>query len=92
MTSLLNPAADQRTRVMLFAFNVDPNSSLSVTAVSAQGVTYQLPIEYVGKVQGMDSVTSLIAILPQDAALHGDLFISLTAAGVRSTDVVFAIR
>ena len=79
---------------MLFAFNVDPNTSStwSVTAVSTQGVTYQLPIEYVGKVQGVDSITGLIVILPQDAALHGDVFISLTVAGVRSNDVVFAIR
>jgi len=77
---------------MLFAFNVDPGKTLSVTAVSTQGVTYQLPIEYVGKVQGMDLITRLIIILPQDAALHGDLTISLTMAGTRSNEVVFAIR
>jgi len=77
---------------MLFAFNVDPGKTLSVTAVSTQGVTYQLPIEYVGKVQGMDLITRLIVISPQDAALHGDLTISLTMAGVRSNEVVFAIR
>lgn len=79
---------------MLFAFNVDPSTSstLSVTAVSTQGVTYQLPIEYVGKVQGLDLISSLVVILPQDADLHGDLFISLTMAGIRSNDVVFAIR
>jgi hypothetical protein len=76
---------------MLFAFNVDPGTSLSVTGV-ANGVTYQLPIEYVGRVQGMDLITRLIIILPQDAALHGDLTISLTMAGVRSNEVVFAIR
>jgi hypothetical protein len=76
---------------MLFAFNVDPGTSLSVTGV-ANGVTYQLPIEYVGRVQGMDFIIRLIVILPQGTALHGDLAVSLTAAGIRSNEVVFAIQ
>ena len=94
LTSPFNTTEDQRTRVMLFAFNIDPgtSSTLSVMAVSTQGVTYQLLIEYVGKVQGLDSITSLIVILPQDASLHGDLSISLTVAGIRSNEVLFAIK
>ena len=94
LTSPLNAAADQRTRIMLFAVNIDPGttSSLSVTAISNQGVTYQLPIEYLGKVSTFDSITTLILVLPQDPALHGDSFVSLTVAGVRSNDVVFVIQ
>jgi hypothetical protein len=76
---------------MLFAFNVDPGTNLSVNAV-ANGVTYQLPIEYLGKVEGMDFITRLVVILPQAAGLHGDLTISLTAAGIRSNEVVFAVK
>jgi hypothetical protein len=77
---------------MLFALNVDPTKPLSVVAVNTQGVTYQLPIEYVGRVQDVDSITRLIVILPQDAALHGNLSISLTMEGIRSNEVVFAIQ
>ena len=91
---LLNPLSDPRTRVMLFASNIDPgaSSAVSVSAVTTQGVTYQLPIEFVGKLPGFDSVTTLIMILPQDPNLHGDVSVTVTVAGVRSTAVVFAIR
>jgi hypothetical protein len=94
ITSPLNLTADQRTRVMLFVANLDPHATpLSVTAVSsARGQTYQLPIEFVGNLPTMDSVTTLIVILPQDTLLHGDLFITVTAAGVQSNSVQFAIR
>ena len=91
---LMNPIGDQRTRVMLFAQNVDPNivTTWSVTAVSAQGVSYQLPIEYVGPFPGLEFITTVIVKLPQDPALHGDLTVNLTVAGVRSNNVVFAIQ
>ena len=92
LTSPLNLVSDQRTRVMLFATNVDPNSAISVTAVKSGGATYQLPVEYVGKSPGMDSVTTIIVILPQDSTLHGDIAVSLTAAGIKSNSVVFAIQ
>jgi uncharacterized protein (TIGR03437 family) len=95
MTTAVSLGADQRTRVMLFATNVDPSmaSSLSATAVSAQGVTYQLPIEYVGKVPNVDTtITQIVVILPQDSTLHGDVSVTLTLAGSQSNKVVFAIR
>jgi PLD-like domain len=96
MTTAVNLSADQRTRVMLFATNVDPTlaSSLSATAVSAQGVTYQLPIEYVGRVPNVDTVAiiQIIIVLPQDPTLHGDLSVTITMAGSQSNKVVFAIR
>jgi len=96
MTTAVSLGADQRTRVMLFATNVDPTmaSSLSATAVSTQGVTYQLPIEYVGKVPNMDTgtITQIIVILPQDSTLHGDVSVTIMLAGSQSNKVVFAIR
>ena len=94
LTTLLNMSTDQRTRVMLFATNVDPatRSTWVVTAVSSTGVQYQLPVEYAGLSAGADATTSFIVILPQDPALHGDLTVSLTVAGIRSNTIVFAIR
>jgi hypothetical protein len=90
----LNLTSDQATRVMLFAVNVDrsTNPTLSVAAVSSQGVPYQLPIEHVGSVPGFEFITTLIVRLPQDPTLHGDLSVSLIVGGTRSNSVVFAIR
>ena len=87
-------SVDQRTRVMLFANNVDPTTRNTwiVTAVSSAGVQYQLPVEFAAKGPGTDTVTSFIVILPQDPALHGDLTVTLTVAGVRSNSIVFGIR
>jgi hypothetical protein len=94
LTTLLNMSTDQRTRVMLFANNVDPNTRNTwiVTAVSSTGAQYQLPVEYAGRGPGDDSVTSFIIILPQDPALHGDLTVRLTITGVQSNTIKFSIR
>ena len=93
VTSPFALTADKRTRVMLFVSNLDPATTpLSVSAVSTKGVNYQLPIEFVGKLPVMDSVTTLIVILPQDTSLHGDLFVTVTAAGVQSNSIQLAIR
>jgi phosphatidylserine/phosphatidylglycerophosphate/cardiolipin synthase-like enzyme len=94
LTTLLNMSSDQRTRVMLFAANADPatRNTWIVTAVSATGAQYHLPVEYAGKGPAEDSVTSFTVILPQDPALHGDLTVTLSVAGVRSNPIVFAIR
>jgi hypothetical protein len=90
----MNMSSDQRTRVMLFANNLDPTtrSTWIVTAVANTGAQYQLPVEFAAKGPGADSVTSFIIILPQDPALHGDLTVSLTVAGMRSNSIVFGIR
>lgn len=92
LTTPVNFSSDQRTRVMLFVANdLSASSNLSVSGVSA-GITYQLPIEHVGKLPGPAPVTALVVRLPQDSALRGDLSVSVTVAGVRSNSVVFGIR
>ena len=94
--SSFNLATDQRTRVMLFAANVDPatpTTSVIVTAVSAEGVHYQLPIEYLGAMPGTQSaIVSIVVRLPEDATLHGDLTLSITVGSSHSNNVVFAVR
>ena len=94
VTTLLNMSSDKRTHVMLFATNVDPatRNTWTVTAVSSTGAQYQLPVETAGLCPGVDGVTSLIVILPQDTALHGDLTVTLSVAGARSNPIVFGIR
>ena len=94
MTTPLNMSTDQRTRVMLFANNLDPTTRATwiVTAVASTGAQYQLPVEFAAKGPGTDSITSFIVILPQDLSLHGDLNVTLAVAGVRSNTIVFGIR
>ena len=93
-TSAFNLTNDQRTRVLLFATNADPavQSTFIVTAVSAQGVQYQLPIEWVGPAAGLQGTTTIIVRLPQDTTLHGDLTVNLVVGSNRSNNVVFAIQ
>ena len=94
--SSFNLMTDQRTRVMLFAQNVDPatpTANLIVSAVSAQGVHYQLPVEFIGLTPGTQSaVVSIIVRLPEDATLHGDLTLNLTVGTNRSNNVVFGVQ
>ena len=92
--SSFNLMADQRTRVMLFARNVDPaaQSTFVVSATSVQGAQFQLPIEWVGPTPWDPAMTGIIVRLPQDATLHGDLTVNLTVGGTRSNNVVFAIQ
>ena len=92
--SAFNLMADQRTRVMLFATNVDPTaqSTFVVTATSAQGVQFQLPIEWVGPTSWDQKMTGIIVRLPEDATLHGDLAVTLTVGGTKSNNVVFGIK
>lgn len=94
LTTPVNFSTDSRTRVMLFVSNSDlsASSTVSVSAVNAQGATFQLPIEYIGKLSTVDSVTAVIVRLPQDPALRGDVSVSVTVAGSRSNNIVFAIR
>jgi hypothetical protein len=94
MTTLLNMSTDQRTRVMLFANNLDPitRNTWIVTATASTGAQYQLPVEFAAKASSVDAVTSFIVILPQDPALHGDLTVTLTVAGTRSNSIVFGMR
>jgi hypothetical protein len=64
-----NFGPDQRTRVMLFAENLDllQGEDLSVVtaqAVDAQNTLYPLAVEYVGKVPDFNWLSSVIVRLP----------------------------
>lgn len=81
---------------MLFATNmgtvtVDTLGQTTASALNAQGVTFQLPVEYVGAVPGIDELTILIVRLPADLSI-GDIEISVTVNGVRSNSVFVRIR
>ena len=98
--SLLTPnnfSIDQRTRIDLFAMNVqllqgETLSAISVSAVDTRGITYTLAVESLRLVPDFDWLYSVIIRLPEDTAVKGDLAVSLTLRGLKSNTVLVGIR
>jgi endonuclease/exonuclease/phosphatase family metal-dependent hydrolase len=93
----VNLSDDHRTRIMLFATNLDflPGetvSSVSVRATDSRGLAYDLAVEQVGKVPNFSWLTSVIVRLPDDQTISGDLSVSLGMRGSSSNSVRVAIR
>ena len=92
-----NFGSDQRTRIALFATNVqlfqgETLSAISVSAVDTRSVSYVLPVESLGAVPGIDWLYGVVVRLPEDPGLKGDLAITLTLRGLKSNTVLVAIR
>ena len=92
-----NFAPDQRTRIALFATNVqllqgETLSAISVSAVDTRGITYTLAVESLRLVPDFDWLYSVIVRLPEDTAVKGDLAVSLTLRGLKSNTVLVGIR
>jgi len=80
-----NLAADQRTRILLFASGID-DSSLSLFTAKAEGPNnqvYALTIEDVRRVPGFDWLSQITLVLPESVASPGDFGLSLTYRGRR---------
>ena len=93
----VNLGSDQRTRIMLFATNVDflageTISALTVRATDSRGMSYDLPVEQVGKVASFSWLSSIIVRLPDDTTLAGDLVLSLGMHGLGSNSVRVGIK
>ena len=82
LTSTLNFSSDNRTRVMLFAVNLDLLPGEDSTAVTAQAEdallnTYPLAVEFVGKVPGYDWLTEVVVKL-DNLPTTQDVMVSIT--------------
>jgi len=87
--SFTNPnnfSADHRTRITLFAGNVDlnPGDSFTAQAEDAQNNPYPLQVEYVGKVPGYDWLTQVVVSFPDPPPAAGDYRLSISLRGVQS--------
>lgn len=92
-----NFSQDGRTRVMLFAADVDPGQGVDVSAVTAQAEdsqqrTYPLTVEYVGKVPHLDRLTQLVIKLPAEVESAGDIWVSINVRGIASNRVLIYIK
>jgi endonuclease/exonuclease/phosphatase family metal-dependent hydrolase len=93
----VNLSNDHRTRVMLFAKNVDflageTISAVSVRATDSRGMAYDLAVEQVGTVTNLSGISSLIVRLPDDTTISGDLLLTLGMHGAVSNSVRIGIR
>ena len=92
LTSPFNFSSDQRTRLMLFAMNMDllPGDNSSAVMVSAEDVAlniYPLEVEFVGKVPGFDQFTQIVVRLPDNTPANQSLFVSATFRGLTTNKV-----
>ena len=92
----VNLSSDQRTRIMLFATNLEllageTPSSITVRATDPRGQTYDLPVEQVVQLPNLSSLSSLIVKLPDDTTINGDLAIGVSLRGAVSNTVFVAI-
>jgi len=83
LTNTLNFSSDNRTRVMLFAMNLDLMPGEDGTAVTAQAEdallnTYPLTVEFAGKVPGYDWLTQVLVKLPDNLPSGQEVKVSVT--------------
>jgi len=92
----LNFSSDHRTRLMLLCANLDlqPGEGPEIASVSAddgKGHNYPLTVEWIGRLDGFDWITVIIARLP-DPLMNGDqLTIGLAAHNQSSNQVAVSI-
>ena len=88
---------DRRSRVTLFGTNLDLLPGETASAVTArardsQSRNYDLTVEFVGKVPGVDTLTQVVVKLPDALAQAGDVLISVSLRGQTSNEVLFNIE
>jgi hypothetical protein len=92
-----NFSSDQRTRIILFARNIEllpgeDASTLIVRAEDAQGRVYMLPVEFVGKVPNFDWLTQIVVKLPDEVGSADAVRVSISLRGVISNKATMAIK
>ncbi|HEX3249079.1 MAG TPA: endonuclease/exonuclease/phosphatase family protein [Pyrinomonadaceae bacterium] len=94
VTTTVNMSNDLRTRIMLFATNLDllAGETVSVRATDSRGLAYDLAVEQVVKVPNFSWLSVVTVRLPDDQSITGDLVISLGLHGTTSNSVRVAIR
>ena len=95
--SILNFSSDHRTRIALFAVNINELSNENISEVSAQAEDarhniYPLTVEYLGKVPEFNWLTMVIVKLPDELSAGGDVQVSVTVRGLTSNKAIISIK
>jgi hypothetical protein len=93
----LNFSPDHRSRVMLFAANVDlmPGETISIItaqAEDAQHRVFPLTVEFIGKVPGFDWLTQINLKLPDELANAGEVWVTINLRGMPSNKAMMSIK
>ena len=96
VTSTVAYSSDTRTRIVIFAMNVDllageGASAFTADAEDAAHVIYPLKVEYVGQVPAFTGITMIIVRLNDAMGDLGDVLLRLSLHGVASNRVRAAI-
>jgi hypothetical protein len=87
---------DNRTRVMLFASNLnlavgEPASTVTAEAEDGNHLHYPLAVEYVGPVPGFAWMNAVVVRLPDNIGDVGDVLVGITLHGAASNRVRIGI-
>ncbi|HLL70251.1 MAG TPA: choice-of-anchor B family protein [Pyrinomonadaceae bacterium] len=94
VNSTRNFSLDGRTRVMLFAYNVNLAAGEVVTAQTedAQQRIYPLTVEHAGNVPDYERVTQVVVVLPAELANAGDVSVSINVRNTPSNKALIKIQ
>jgi lysophospholipase L1-like esterase len=92
-----NFSPDQRTRVILFATNLEllsgeDASAVTVQAEDSQHRIHHLMVENVLRVPNLDQVTQVTVKLPDELTRAGDVSVSISLRGALSNKATISIR
>ena len=92
-----NFSADGRTRIMLFAMNVELQPGENIPIVTAQAedsqqTVYPLIVEYVGNVPNLNWLAQICVRLPDNLANAGNVMVSIKVRGLQSNKVLINIK
>ena len=81
-----NLTGDRRTRLLLFARNVDwlrvnPNAPLTVQAEDSSHHIFNLTVEYAAVNPSLNWLTEIVVRLPDELSNGGELKLTVNAAG-----------
>ena len=93
----VNLSSDQRTRILLFAVNLEllpgeTPDSITMRGTDSRGFTYPLVVEQVTKFAGVSGLTVLTVRLPDDTTISGDLAVNATLRGAVSNHIFLGIK
>jgi Metallo-peptidase family M12B Reprolysin-like len=91
-----NFSPDRRTRILLFAVNLELASGEDYSTVTAQAEDaahriHPLQVEYVGKVPHFDWLTQVVVKLPDTIAGAGEVWVSISFRGVASNKALLRV-
>ena len=97
VTATPNFSSDRRTRVALFATDVELGQGDSISSITAQAEdsqhnVYPMTVEYVGRVPNFDWLIQVVVKMPGEIEGAGDIWVSINVRGVVSNKVLVSIK